>query len=122
MLYFFILQGALIVDHRAALFFIDLMGQKISTRYSSINEKTNNLLGAVMNFINGGGVVSKSLWISLIASFGTMILLYIIGFIANIDILVFKVSHTHTEIALLPIVVGIVVGFITERIIKLKFQ
>ena len=72
--------------------------------------------------MNGGGVVNKSLWIPLIASFGTMILLYIIGFIANIDFLVFKVSLSYTEIALLPIVVGIVVGFISERIIKLKSQ
>jgi len=31
----------------------------------------------------GGGVVSKSFWIPLTASFGTMILLYIIGFIAD---------------------------------------
>ena len=66
--------------------------------------------------------MNKSLWVPLIASFGTMILLYIIGFIANIDVLVFKFSPSYTEIALLPIVVGIVVGFITERIIKLKFQ
>ena len=70
--------------------------------------------------MNGGGVVSKPFWIPLIASFGTMILLYIIGFIANIDILVFKVSLSYTEISLLPIVVGILVGFISERIIKLK--
>ena len=70
--------------------------------------------------MNGGGDVSKSFWIPLIASFGTMILLYIIGFIANIDFLVFKVSLSYTEISLLPIVVGILVGFISERIIKLK--
>jgi hypothetical protein len=72
--------------------------------------------------LNGGGVLKKAFWIPLIASFGTMILLYVIGFIANIDVLLFKVSLTYTEISLLPIVVGIVVGFISERIIKLKFQ
>lgn len=66
--------------------------------------------------------MSKSFWIPLIASFGTMILLYIIGFIANIDFLVFKVSLSFTEISLLPIVAGILVGFISERIIKLKVQ
>ena len=66
--------------------------------------------------------MSKSFWIPLIASFGTMILLYIIGFIANIDFLKFKVSFSYTEISLLPIAVGILVGFLSERIIKLKSQ
>ena len=70
----------------------------------------------------GGGVVSKSFWIPLMASFGTMILLYIIGFIADIDFLIFKISLSDTEIALLPIAVGMLVGFISERIIKSKFQ
>ena len=104
------------------LLLIKLTGQKSLTRNSRMNEKSNNLLRAVINFINGGGVVSKCFRIPLIASFGTMILLYIIGFIANIDFLVFKVSPTNTEIALLPIVVGILVGFISERIIKWKSQ
>ncbi|MCM3653040.1 ATPase [Metabacillus litoralis] len=66
--------------------------------------------------------MSKSFWIPLCASFGTMILLYIIGFIANIDVLIFKVSLSYTEISLLPIVVGILVGFISEWILKLKPQ
>ena len=70
----------------------------------------------------GGGVVSKSFWIPLMASFGTMILLYIIGFIADIDFLIFKISLSDTEIALLPIAVGMLVGFISERIIKSKSQ
>ena len=66
--------------------------------------------------------MSKSFWIPLMASFGTMILLYIIGFIADIDFLIFKISLSETEIALLPIAVGMLVGFISERIIKLKSQ
>ena len=66
--------------------------------------------------------MSKSFWIPLSAAFGTMILLYIIGFLANIDFLVFKVSLSYSEISLLPIVVGLLVGVISERIIKLKFQ
>jgi len=70
----------------------------------------------------GGGAVSKSFWIPLMASFGTMILLYIIGFIADLDFLIFKISLADTEIALLPIAVGMLVGFISERIIKSKFQ
>lgn len=53
-------------------------------------------------------------------SFGTMILLYTIGFTADIDFLIFKISLSDTEIALLPIVVGMLAGFISERIIKSK--
>ncbi|SEN89515.1 hypothetical protein SAMN04487786_0490 [Paenisporosarcina quisquiliarum] len=64
--------------------------------------------------------MSKSFWIPFTASFGTMILLYIIGFIADIDFLIFKISLSHTEIALLPIGVGMLVGIISERIIKSK--
>lgn len=64
--------------------------------------------------------MSKPFWIPLIASFGTMILLYLIGFIADLDFLVFRISFSSTEIALLPIAVGILVGFISEFIIKMK--
>ena len=67
-------------------------------------------------------VVSKPFWIPFLASFGTMILLYIIGYIADIDFLIFKISISYTEIALLPIADGNLVGFISERIIKLKSQ
>ena len=66
--------------------------------------------------------MSKSFWIPLIASLGIMILLYIIGFIADIDILVFKISPSYTEISFLPIIVGFLIGLISERIIKYKFQ
>jgi uncharacterized membrane protein YhaH (DUF805 family) len=65
-------------------------------------------------------MVSKSFWIPLIASFGTMILLYIIGFIADIDILVFKISPSYTEVSFLPIIIGFLVGIISERMIKYK--
>ncbi|MEH7253688.1 ATPase [Neobacillus niacini] len=64
----------------------------------------------------------KSVWIPLMASFGTMILLYIIGYIADIEFLIFKISLSETEIALLPIAVGMLVGFISERMIKFKSQ
>ncbi|WP_223700006.1 ATPase [Sutcliffiella deserti] len=66
--------------------------------------------------------MSKSFWIPLMTSFGTMVLLYLIGYIADIDFLIFKISLEHTEIALLPIAVGLLVGFISERIVKLKAQ
>jgi hypothetical protein len=47
-----------------------------------------------------------------------MTLLYTIGFIGNIDFLIFIISPSYTEIALVPIVIGLLVGFISERIIK----
>ena len=50
--------------------------------------------------------------------FGTMALLYLIGFIANIDILIFKVTNSSTEIAFLPIVIGLIVVLISGRILK----
>jgi hypothetical protein len=67
--------------------------------------------------MTGGGYVSK---ISLVASIGTMILLYMIGFIADIKILTLIISPSYTEIAFLPIVVGILIAIISERIIKMN--
>ncbi|MEH7237635.1 ATPase [Bacillus sp. JJ1562] len=58
--------------------------------------------------------------ISLIASIGSMVLLYLIGFIANIDILVFKFTPSHTEIALLPIAVGLLIAIICDGLNKYK--
>ncbi|KMJ57217.1 ATPase [Bacillus sp. LL01] len=62
--------------------------------------------------------MGKSFWIPLSIAFGSMILLYLIGFFADIDFLIFKWSPSSTEIALLPIVVGLLLGYISERIIK----
>ena len=62
--------------------------------------------------------MNKSVWISLILGFGTMALLYIIGFVANIDILIFKVTNSSTEIAFLPIIIGLIVVLISERMMK----
>jgi len=47
-----------------------------------------------------------------------MALLYIVGFFANMDILIFKVSNSSTEVTFLPIVIGLIVVFISERIMK----
>ena len=64
--------------------------------------------------------MNKSFWIPLIASFGIMILLYIVGFIADIDALEFKISPTYSEISFLPIIVGLLVGIICDRVIKYR--
>ncbi|AOV08153.1 hypothetical protein [Sporosarcina ureilytica] len=64
--------------------------------------------------------MDKSYWMLLIASLGTMIMLYIIGSIADIEILRFKHSSSNIEIAFLPIVVGFLIALIGNRIIKRK--
>ena len=63
--------------------------------------------------------MNKTVWISVMLGFATMALLYLIGFIANIDILIFKVTNSSTEIAFLPIIIGlIVVLIISGRMMK----
>ena len=55
--------------------------------------------------------------IPLIISVGTMILLYLMGYFASIDFLVFKISRSGTaEIALLPIAIGLVIAFISDSV------
>ncbi len=62
--------------------------------------------------------MNKTTWLSLALGFGTMALLYLIGFAANIDILVFKVSSSSTEVAFLPIVLGLIVIWMSGRMLK----
>ncbi|MFL0584035.1 ATPase [Solibacillus silvestris] len=64
--------------------------------------------------------MGKVFWIPLLASFATMAVLYLIGYVANLDFLIFKISLSYTEIALLPIFVGAAVGIISERMLKRK--
>ncbi|QOY38079.1 ATPase [Anaerobacillus isosaccharinicus] len=64
--------------------------------------------------------MNKPFWNPLLASFGTMILLYTIGFIADINFLKIKISPSYTEISFLPVIVGLLIGFITERMIDYK--
>ena len=64
--------------------------------------------------------MNKTFWIPLIASLGTIITLYLIGYIFNIDSLVFDLSLPNSEISLIPVIVGVIVGFISERIVKSK--
>jgi hypothetical protein len=72
--------------------------------------------------IRGGKreILNKTIWIPVVLGFGTMALLYIIGFVADINILEFKVSSSRTTFSLLPIAVGLLVTYISERIMKSK--
>ncbi|MEK4387699.1 ATPase [Solibacillus sp. FSL W7-1464] len=64
--------------------------------------------------------MGKVFWIPLLASFATIAVLYFIGYLADINFLIFKISLSYTEIALLPIFVGAAVGIITEWMLKRK--
>lgn len=64
--------------------------------------------------------MNKRFWIPLLMALGTMILLYIIGFVANIELLKIKISFSSSEISLIPIAIGMLTGFISERMIKTK--
>lgn len=73
--------------------------------------------------------MNKNLLLPLLSSLGSMVLLYVIGFTFNISVLEFKMfqnepledgSILDAEIALLPIAIGLVVGFSVELIVKIR--
>ena len=64
--------------------------------------------------------MSKPVRTGAFISLGTMIVLYLVGYLFEIKILMFKISSSKTEIAFLPIVVGLLIAFIGDRIIKHK--
>lgn len=64
----------------------------------------------------------KSFWLPLFAAIGTMVLLYVIGNIGKIHFLMFKMSPSNTEIALLPIAVGIIVAIVSDRYVRERSQ
>ena len=65
--------------------------------------------------------MKNTVWITL-AAFGAMLVLYCIGYVANIDALTFKISSTQTEISLVPIFIGLCVAYIGDRKMKSKAQ
>lgn len=62
--------------------------------------------------------MSKEFWFPLLMAFSTMLLFYLIGYVVDSEMLIFKISSSYTEISLMPIVFGLLVGFITEKIVK----
>lgn len=71
----------------------------------------------------------KSLSFPLLSSFGTVILLYLIGLKFHLSILELKFLKNELlndglslnfQIAPLPIAIGLVVGFIVERIVNVR--
>jgi hypothetical protein len=64
-------------------------------------------------------MMKKSVWISVMLGFATMALLYLLGFIAKIDILIVKVTNSSTEVALLPIIIGLIVIWISGRVMRM---
>ena len=64
--------------------------------------------------------MNKVLLIPVLITFGTMLLLYLVGYIAQIESLSFKFSVESQEIALFPIFLALLVGYISERVMKMK--
>ncbi|WP_347553059.1 ATPase (plasmid) [Pseudalkalibacillus hwajinpoensis] len=71
----------------------------------------------------------RIIWFPLLSSFGTMALLYWIGNIFNLSLLRFSFVLNEplknglifdANIAILPIAFGLLVGFIVERIVKVR--
>lgn len=62
----------------------------------------------------------KEYMIPLILSLGSMAFLYLLGFIFDIDFLVFKITPSSTEVALLPIIIGLLIAFIGDKIVDSK--
>lgn len=71
----------------------------------------------------------KTIWIPLVVSIGTMTVLYLIGNIFNLSLFRFSLVLNETleegwffsaNIAILPFIIGTIVGFIAERMVKKK--
>ncbi|MBD7983825.1 ATPase [Sporosarcina sp. Sa2YVA2] len=71
----------------------------------------------------------KASKIAFLAAFGTMTILYLIGELFDVPFLYFKILQNKpvgngamqvTEIALLPIAIGVVIGFVVEYLLKRK--
>lgn len=94
------------------------------SKFSSISLLSAIGLGAGIGLLFGYlvyEVYSKQEYIiPLILSFGSMALLYLVGFIFDIDFLVFKLTPSRTEVALLPIIIGLLIAFIGDKIADSK--
>ena len=69
----------------------------------------------------------RIIWFPLLSSVGTMALLYWIGYIFNLSLLRFSFVLNEplenglifdANIAILPFAIGLIVGFIVQRIVK----
>ena len=62
-------------------------------------------------------IYSKKEWqFVLILSFGSMAFLYFVGFIFDLNFLVFKITLSGTEVALLPITIGLLLAIFGDKI------
>ena len=75
------------------------------------------IIGGFSVFIIKRIYSNKEYMIPLIISFGTMALLYLVGFIFEIDFLIFKITTSRTEVALLPIIIGLLIAYVSDKMI-----
>ncbi|MBR7553086.1 hypothetical protein ACFFJI_09055 [Allobacillus sp. GCM10007491] len=62
--------------------------------------------------------MKKPFWIPLTVALGTMIVLYGIGSLFQIDYFSFKLSWNYTEVSLFPVFLGVAAGFLNEFFIR----
>ncbi|WP_155922249.1 hypothetical protein [Bacillus sp. EB01] len=71
----------------------------------------------------------KLLWIPLLAALLSMVVLYAIGSVFEISLLSWNFDKENSSegftfeagVSFVPIIVGVIIGFITERILKNKY-
>ena len=78
------------------------------------------IVGGIAVFVIKGMYSKKEYMIPIILTFGSMALLYLVGFIFDIDFLIFKITPSKSEVALLPIIIGLLIAFIGDKIVDSK--
>ena len=79
-----------------------------------------SIVGGIAVFVIKRMYSKKEYMIPIILSFGSMALLYLVGFIFDIDFLVFKITPSRTEVAFLPIIICLLIAFIGDKIVDSK--
>ena len=80
------------------------------------------IVGGMAVFIFKRISSNKEYRIPIMISFGTMALLYLVGFIFEIEFLLFKITSSRTEVSLLPIIIGLLLAFVGDKIIDSKLR
>ena len=80
------------------------------------------IVGGMAVFIFKRISSNKEYRISIMISFGTMALLYLVGFIFEIEFLLFKITSSRTEVSLLPIIIGLLLAFVGDKMVDSKLR
>ncbi|RIW30405.1 ATPase [Bacillus salacetis] len=64
--------------------------------------------------------MKKTTWIPLAAGVATMAALFLLGYLADLPYLMFKIGRSNIEVAFFPIIVGFIVSFVSEKALQRK--